>query len=373
MGANPVRLAAGMMSGTSMDGVDVALVETDGCTISRFGGTLSVAYNESERAVLRRALDDARAITDRGMRPGKVGRAESVVTDRHAEAIEILCAEQGISLSEIDIIGFHGQTVLHRPQARLTVQIGNARQLSSRLGRPVISDFRAADVAAGGQGAPLVPVFHAALAETAGLAKPVAFLNLGGVANITYIGADGELIAFDTGPANALLDDWALTHTGTPVDLDARLAARGQVDRDRLARLMDDPYFDAPPPKSLDRAHFSARSADVLGGLAAEEGAATLAAFTVESVAAALRFLPQPPVTWIVAGGGTRNPVIMGGLEARLGVPVMAADACGFSSQYMEAQAFAYLAVRSLHRLAITFPGTTGAPIPLNGGSLTRP
>lgn len=361
------------MSGTSMDGVDVALVETDGNSISRFGGTLSVPYSDCERTLLRQALEDARSITDRGARPGKVGKAEKMVTDRHAEAIEVLCAQQGISLSAIDIVGFHGQTVLHRPEARLTVQIGNGWQLAARLGRPVIWDFRAADVAAGGQGAPLVPIFHAALADMVRMSKPMAFLNLGGVANVTYIGADGALLAFDTGPANALLDDWALSHTGLPVDIDGRLAASGQVDRNRLAHLMEDSFFDAKPPKSLDRAHFAARSAKILDGLAAEEGAATLAAFTVENVAAALRFLPQAPVAWIVAGGGVNNPAIMDGLAARLGVPVRSAEDYGFSSQYMEAQAFAYLAVRSLHRLAITFPGTTGAPIPLNGGTLVRP
>lgn len=356
-----------------MDGVDVAVIETDGITVSAFGPTLALPYKEDERAVLRQALVDALGMSECGRRPGKINRAEIIVTERHAEAIEILCAENSIPLPSVDVVGFHGQTVLHRPDQRLTVQIGNPQWLAFRLGVPVVYDFRAADVTAGGQGAPLVPVFHQALAAMSGRELPLAFLNLGGVANITYIGRNGELIAFDTGPANALLDDWALAHTGKPVDVDGALAGNGQVDRVRLGALMDDLYFAQPAPKSLDREHFAVKARETLEGLAAPEGAATLAAFTIESVAESLKHLPDMPRSWIVCGGGVRNPVIMQGLEDRLGVPVVSADDCGFSSEFMEAQAFGYLAVRKLRDLPISFPTTTGAPEPLAGGEIVTP
>lgn len=356
-----------------MDGIDVAVLETDGIGVSGFGPVRAFEYSAPERAVLRQAIEDARTMTSRHERPGALARAEAIVTARHAEAITDLCAGNGLDINTIDIIGFHGQTVLHRPSEGLTVQIGDARELALRVGRPVVCDLRQNDVANGGQGAPLVPVFHRALAQHAELDLPAAFLNLGGVANITYVGADGSLLAFDTGPANALLDDWALAHTGVPVDVDARLAAAGQVDRERLSRLMGDPYFGVAAPKSLDRDHFRVLAAQVLEGLAPQEGAATLAAFTVESVHAALAHLPDAPRIWVVSGGGVANPVLMSGLCDRLQVPVVAAEELGFSSPFMEAQAFAYLGVRALHALAITFPMTTGAPRPLTGGRIVYP
>ena len=361
------------MSGTSMDGVDVAVIETDGVSVSAFGPTLALPYSDEDRAVLRQALHDASSMIDCGRRPGSLNRAEIIVTERHAEAIEVLCARAGMAPASADIIGFHGQTVLHRPEAGLTVQIGNPQLLAFRLGVPVVYNFRAADVNAGGQGAPLVPIFHKALAAMSGRELPLAFLNLGGVANITYIGRDSELTAFDTGPANALLDDWALMHTGKPFDADGALAGSGQVDRGRLEFLMDDVYFAQPAPKSLDRDHFAAKARETLSGLAVQEGAATLAAFTIESVAASLQHLPETPKSWIVCGGGVRNPVIMSGLQDRLGVPVFSADDCGFSSAFMEAQAFGYLAVRRLHDLPISFPATTGALTPMTGGEIVQP
>src|SRR5262245_14539484 len=367
----PVTQAIGLMSGTSMDGVDVALIETDGERITAFGPTGYRAYAEAERALLRQSLIDAVKVTDRGQRPGVLAQAEALVTRAHGDALADFLEDNGLSLTSVEIIGFHGQTVLHRPEHRLTVQIGDGRALARRFGIPVAFDFRAADVAQGGQGAPLVPVFHAALVQGVNRPLPVAVLNLGGVANVTYCD-EGELIACDTGPGNALLDDFINDRTGRPFDTGGAKAARGHVDEAFIACVLSHPFFQLPPPKSLDRNAF----ASVAGGLSdssVADGAATLAALTAAAVARVVPLLPQPPRTWIVGGGGARNPVLLAMLEKRLApATVEPADALGWSGDALEAQAFAYLAVRTLRGLPITYPSTTGAPRPMNGGLVAR-
>jgi len=362
--------AIGLMSGTSFDGVDVALVETDGERIERFGPSGCRAYAAQERAVLSRALSDAVSMTDRGARPGAVGEAESIVTSAHAAAVKAFAAENAIDLSSIDVVGFHGQTVLHRPQDRLTVQIGDGAALARTLGRPVVYDFRAADVAAGGQGAPLAPTIHPVLVRGLDLPRPLAVLNLGGVGNVTFIGETGDLIAFDTGPANALMDDRLFRETGEAFDDGWRISATGRVDETALDRLMAHPYFALTPPKSLDRNAFDAAPTDTL---ALSDALATLAAFTADSVARAVEHLPARPALWIVSGGGARNPTLLAMLRERLAADVKTADAVGLSADAIEAQAFAVLAVRSLKGLPLTYPGTTGAPHPMTGGVLARP
>src|SRR5215218_1047229 len=296
--------AIGLMSGTSLDGIDVALVETDGERVGELGATGYRAYTEAERACLAAALADAAGLEGRQDRRGRLAEAEALVTRCHAEAVEAFLRDNGLSADAADVIGFHGQTVLHRPEAGLTVQLGDGSALARRLGLPVVYDFRAADVRAGGQGAPLVPIFHRALAEMSGLVTPVAVLNIGGVANITLIGRDGGLLAFDTGPGNALIDDWMRERAGQPIDQDGRTAARGRADESLLAWLLVHPYFQRTPPKSLDRNWFSHR---IVAHLSTEDGAATLAAFTARAAARALDFAPAPPACWIVAGGGARN------------------------------------------------------------------
>jgi anhydro-N-acetylmuramic acid kinase len=357
--------ALGLMSGTSLDGIDVALVETDGERVARFGPVGYRPYAEGERDLLRRALAAATALTDRAARPGVLAEAEALVTRAHAQAVEDFLEAQRLDRRDIAVVGFHGQTVLHRPERRLTVQIGEGAALARRIGVPVVFDLRAADVAAGGQGAPLVPVFHRALVTNLQRPHPVAVLNIGGVANVTYI--DGaELIACDTGPGNALLDDFMMAKSGAPCDRDGAAAAQGQVDESWLASALAHPYFAAPPPKSLDRNAFARFDAC---GLSIANGAATLTAFTAAAVAAVVRLLPRAPRSWIVAGGGARNPTMMRMLGERLApASVEAAQMLGWSSDAIEAQAFAYLAVRSLNGLPITFPGTTGAPRPMTGG-----
>jgi anhydro-N-acetylmuramic acid kinase len=350
--------AIGMMSGTSLDGVDAALVETDGEGRMRTGPALTIPYEKSLRERLRRALG--------GRHPVKA--IERSLTIAHAEAVTALLAQSGRSAADIDLIGFHGQTIVHRPEDAVTWQIGDAGLLAQRTRIDVVADFRSADVAAGGQGAPFVPVFHRALA--AELERPLAVLNIGGVANVTWIGSAGvdgaDLLAFDTGPGNALIDDWMLAHTGQPRDQDGASAARGKVDRAALDRLLGHEYFARRPPKSLDRNAFDPAPVEKLS---TENGAATLVRFTAEATALARRHFPHPARQWIVTGGGRRNPTLMAALrEAMGGVPIRAAEEVGWDGDALEAQAFAYLAVRSRRGLPLSFPTTTGVRAPMQGG-----
>lgn len=370
----------GLMSGTSLDGIDVALIETDGETVTAtrghnghldpLGPTAYRAYAEEERALLRRALADARAANRHTDRPGCLAEAEELITRRHAEAVAEFLAANGLVPSDIDAVGFHGQTAVHKPGQGLTLQIGDGQALARRLGIPVVGQLRLADVRAGGEGAPLVPVFHRALAQAAGLTGGLGILNIGGVANVTLISAAGELLAFDTGPGNALLNDWMKERTGAEYDEDGATAARGRPDPAFLRWLLDHPYFARRPPKSLDRDWFSHKLA---GFLSTEDGAATLTAFTVEAVARALAFASEPPRRWIVAGGGAKNAEMLRGLARCLSAEITVADAIGWSSSHLEAQAFAYLAARARRGLPLTFPGTTGVGAPLTGGETYLP
>jgi anhydro-N-acetylmuramic acid kinase len=366
-------LAIGLMSGTSQDGVDVALIETDGETIARFGATAYRTYSKPERALLRRATAAAESLSERTARPDPVASAEAVVNDAHAEAVETFLAANGIKPADVTVIGFHGQTVLHRPDRRLTIQIGDGAALAARLRVPVVYDFRAADVAAGGEGAPLAPMYHRALVRRLDRAPPVAVLNLGGVANVTYIDGD-DLIACDTGPGNALLDDFLRLRADKLLDTDGAMAAAGVVDADALARFLQHPFFAKPPPKSLDRNEFRSFVGAALDGHSIADGAATLTALTAVSVAQIVRLLPRVPQTWIVGGGGARNPTLIRMLAERLApAQLETAHDAGWSIDSLEAQAFGYLAVRSLRGLPLSLPTTTGVPRPLTGGVLARP
>jgi anhydro-N-acetylmuramic acid kinase len=367
--------AIGLMSGTSYDGVDVALINTDGESVGRLGPTGYRAYSDAERAVLRRAIATAGNLCDRRQRPEPLVEAEELLTAVHAEAVESYLAANGMTAADVAVVGFHGQTVLHQPERHLTVQLGSGIALANRLGIPVVYDFRAADVAAGGEGAPLVPVYHRALVRMLDRAQPVGVLNLGGVANVTYIDGE-ELIAFDVGPGNALIDDFIRLRTGAARDDDGLHAAAGAVDEQSVERVLAHPYFARRPPKSLDRNEFRHWVAEEgkLAKKSVEDGAATLTAITAAAVAAARTLLPRAPASWIAAGGGTRNPTLMRMLAQRLApAKVESANEVGWSSDALEAQAFAFLAVRSLRTLPLTFPRTTGVKAPLTGGVLARP
>lgn len=362
-----MRTVLGMMSGTSMDGVDAAILVTDGEVIGAFGPTLFRPYSDEERAILRRALDAARSVSDRAARPTALAEAERLVTDAHAEAAEILTAQA--SDSAVDLVGFHGQTVFHAPERQLTIQIGDGAALAKRLGRPVVYDFRAADVAAGGEGAPFVPVYHQALAANAGLSGNVAIVNIGGVANITRIGSDGSLTAGDTGPGNAMIDDFVLARTGASMDEGGQLAGKGNVDELALSALMDEPWFLEPLPKSADRDSFSASP---VGLLSLGDGAATLAAFTANTIAGAIVDAGGAE-TVVVSGGGAHNVALMEMLTAATGAVVKRADDLGWNGDFVEAQAFAYLAARSVRGLPLSLPETTGVSRPMPGGVLAQP
>lgn len=380
------------MSGTSLDGVDAAWVETDGEAVARFGPVLTLPYEPALRRDLRTLLDRAPEI---GPEDPFLLDCVARLTTRHIEAV------RGI-VWQADLIGFHGQTILHRPTAwgrrraeapqatstggvnpmrqhdpgsnhtPFTWQVGDAARLARETGLSVAHDFRSADVAAGGQGAPLVPIAHAVMARS--LPKPLAVLNLGGVANVTWIGPGDELIAFDTGPANGPLDDWARKATGEPYDRDGRLAMAGQPDGGVLAHLIADPWLAAPPPKSLDRLDFDRALKEAgAAALSPADGAATLVAFCAVCVAAAARHFPAPPLQWLVAGGGRRNPAMMRALASALTEPVRPVEVAGWNGDALEAQAFAILAARTWRGLPISFPGTTGAPEPLRGGRIVGP
>jgi len=355
----------GLMSGTSLDGIDAALVETDGEGVAVPGPALTVAYDRDTRDLLRKALDDARDVAAGRPVPHSIRDAERQLTEAHAQAVRALLAKAGLAAAQVDLIGFHGQTILHRPGERWTWQIGDGALLAKLTGIAVVNDFRSADVKAGGQGAPLVPLYHAALVrEAKGLQPPIAMINIGGVANVTYVGAD-TVLAFDTGPGNAPIDDWAQRHTGKPVDADGALARKGKVCDETLTYMLDHDFFARVPPKSLDRMDFTT---DAVAHLSPEDGAATLTAFTAAAIARAREHFPEPATTWIVMGGGRLNPKLMSELRARVNAPVLSAEDAGWRGDFIEAEAFAYLAARSRKGLPLSLPATTGVAEPMSGG-----
>ncbi len=341
------------MSGTSLDGIDAALVETDGVAITRLGAWLTTPYDADLRERLRDCL-------------GATGPVDDVVRDltlAHAEVVRALLIGGGIEAGDIRVLGFHGHTIDHRPADGVTRQIGDGALLAHLTGIDVVADFRAADVAAGGEGAPFAPLYHAALCRD--MEKPVCVLNIGGVANLTWIGDDGTLLAFDTGPGNALIDDWVRRHTSATMDTDGALAAAGTARAATVAAYLGDPYFTRAPPKSLDRLDFTLGH---VAGLTPADGAATLVAVTCAAVARAVDHLPAPPKRWLVTGGGRHNPVIMASLAAMMAAPVEPVERAGWNGDALEAQAFAFLAMRSLAGLALSLPTTTGVAAPTGGG-----
>lgn len=362
----------GLMTGTVLDGnIDVALLKTDGERIEQFGAYTLAPYPVEIGRLLEATLAAARQWNFEGPEPAIFAEAEDALTRAQAEAVRALVESAGLTLAEIGIVGFHGQSVLHRaPQADrigATRQLGDGALMSELLGVKVAFDFRSADVRAGGQGAPLAAVYHQALLRGIGGNGDTAVLNLGGVANVTWWDGDDGLIAFDAGPANAPLNDFMKALGLGEMDRDGALAASGRVDEARLTELLEHPYLSAPAPKSLDRFDFTAAMAD---GLDPATGAATLTAFTCAAVGKALDLLPQRPSKLVVCGGGRHNPTIMAMLRERAGVEAVPAEAVGWRGDAVEAECFAFLAARVLRGLPISFPTTTGAPHPLTGGQI---
>lgn len=364
----------GFMTGTSLDACDMAILETDGETIAAFGPAGERKLTDATRDI---ALEATRAALQwqRGTPEPEVFKAAAAAVAReHFEAAEGFLAQHQLTWSDIDLMGMHGQTVLHeRPHKdRLgrTVQLGDAQWLADAAGVPVAHDFRTADVAAGGEGAPLAPIYHLARARTSGMKPPLAILNVGGVANVTFWTETGDIAAFDTGPGNGMIDLLVQARGAGRYDAGGRYASVGKVDEGVLRGLMGHPYFKAPPPKSLDRHDFSL---EPLEALELEDAAATLVAFTAEAVKAGFALMGGTPTELVVCGGGRHNPELMKAFRERLAVPVSTAEDHGWRGDSIEAEAFAYLAARTARGLAISFPKTTGVPKPMTGGTIARP
>lgn len=359
-GLDRMIAAVGLMSGTSLDGIDAALIMTDGVAIQSTGVSLTVAYDAGLRSRLREILGCR-------VRSPQIASIERAMTLAHVDAVMRLLDRAELKAQDIGVIGFHGQTVMHAPEEGLTWQIGDGALLAEECGIDVVYDFRSADMQVGGEGAPFAPVYHRALART--LERPLAVLNVGGVANVTWMGDDDSLLAFDTGPGNALIDDWVRLKSGAASDLDGMLARAGRVDEVILSALMDHEYFDQKPPKSLDRNAFDI---NLLSQCSENDGAATLTTFTAASVARGAAFFPAPAKRWLVTGGGRLNPALMDNLSRHLEASVQPVEAVGWDGDALEAQAFAYLAARSLAGLPLSFPTTTGSAAPTRGGRLEK-
>ncbi len=363
--------AIGLMSGTSLDGMDAALLETDGQGISGFGPALTIPFGKSEKTVLQQAVDDALVWRFEGVAPASFAPAARLLATIAEKAVRAITKKATIELNMIDLVGFHGQTVLHQPPTDghlgQTCQIGDARELAMALGVSVVHDFRAKDMQAGGHGAPLAPAYHRARA--ADLPKPLMVLNIGGVGNLTYLGQDGEMLAFDTGPGNGPLDAWVRERGAGEMDVGGVYAAKGKVDRDCLHALMSSPYFAQKPPKSADRWDFDMA---LVRGLSLEDGAATLTAWCAQSIALALEYLPERPRNILICGGGRHNPQLMAQVQKRTGIAVQPVEAAGWRGDALEAEAFAYLAVRVFRGLPTSWPQTTGVRAPVSGGNVIK-
>jgi anhydro-N-acetylmuramic acid kinase len=363
IGKTGVVRALGAMSGTSLDGVDAAVVMTDGHSITGFGQSAYRAYAQEERAVIAAGF----------------GQWSGVAVSAAAEVVEAAHLEVLAGFEDIDIIGFHGQTLAHAPRHEGTLQVGDGAALARALGRPVVWDSRSADVQLGGEGAPLAPFFHHACARHVGITEPVAFLNLGGVGNLTWVDPTharpeemGALLAFDTGPANAPINDLMQARLGLPFDEGGKVAAGGAVAQGALELFLAEPYFARMPPKSLDRNDF-AEMIGLVGELSHADAAATLTAMSAAGVASAMQHCPAPPSRVLVTGGGRHNPVLMQMLAVSLDCPVVAVEEVGLDGDMLEAQAFGYLAVRVARGLPTSCPGTTGVRAAVGGGSVSSP
>lgn len=357
--------ALGLMSGTSLDGIDSALIRTDGEFIYEFGQWHTLSYDADMKARLRDAVYGR----------GDMLAIERELTLKHAEAVKGLLKQAGASYKDIHVIGFHGQTVVHRPKEHITWQIGDGSLLAEKTGIDVVCDFRRRDIATGGEGAPLVPLYHAALARRMEL--PIAVLNIGGIANVTWIGRsesashdlmDLDIMAMDTGPGNVMLNEWAFNHTGTDCDIDGKLALAGKSNDAIVETMLQNSFFSQRPPKSLDRNHFSS---EPVTRLSREDGAATLVEFVAAAVEKSAQYFPKPARQWFISGGGRHNPAIMQALARRFS-KVYPVESLGWVGDTLEAQAFAFLAVRSLKGQAISLPTTTGAIRAVTGGAYYR-
>ena len=367
--------SVGLMTGTVLDGnIDVAIIKTDGESIFEFGPWALVPYSEHTIKLIKQAVVIAKAWNFKGSEPEIFAKTEVAITREQTGAVEKVVKSAGLSLNEISAIGFHGQTILHRPpkpkQLGKSRQLGDGQLMAELLKTAVIYDFRANDLKKGGQGAPISPIYHVALLKKLALESHPAVLNLGGVANLTYWDGKDSIIAFDTSSANAPINDWISQHTGKNMDENGTIAQTGKVNASLLSKLLNHPYFQQNFPKSLDRNSFTSSMVD---GLNLEDGAATLTAFCGAALDKALNLLPNRPQKIVLCGGGRKNKTLVNEIRKRAHIePIMSED-CGWRGDALEAECFAYLAVRSLRKLPISFPYTTGVPHPISGGQIAIP
>jgi anhydro-N-acetylmuramic acid kinase len=373
MSQKTLQTAIGMMSGTSLDGVDAALIRGDGEIITEFGPSIYLAYSPEQRQQIRALLNLVQEKGSAARGNDAVQQVERLITEHHVAAIETLLSENGVDASSIDVLGMHGQTVLHRPDEGWTWQIGDGDYLAEQTGIPVVDDFRSADMKAGGQGAPFAPLYHEALIGSAGLeaaAYPVVVVNIGGVANLTWVKPGEDVIGFDVGPGNAQMDDWAVDKLGASFDENGQLAANGKAEQAIVRQVIALPFFSENYPKSLDRLDFS------LGPvvhLPAEDGMATLAAITVAGIMHGIDLLPEKPASLYICGGGRKNTHLMQLLEQASGLKPQPVDVLGWRGDMLEAELFGHLAIRSLKGLPLSLPSTTGARKAVTGGVLHHP
>lgn len=364
MSDSKVYTVIGLMSGTSFDGVDAALMKTNGQGFTEVMQAHSIPYNDKIKQKIRGCLGKS------NLQDPDVQETARQLTFVHAEVVDALLTKSGLKAADVDVIGFHGQTIFHDPEKKKTVQIGDGELLAKKTGISVVNDFRSADVAAGGQGAPFLPLYHWAKMNRYKGEYPIAVLNIGGVSNVTWIGEDAsDILAFDTGPGNALIDDFIFAKTGKHFDEDGKIAASGMINDKLLQTWLVQKYFTLPVPKSLDRDAWDVSGVDLLSS---KDGAATLTAFTVQSIALSQKYMKQAPKAWFVAGGGRHNKTIMDGLQKALQGDVKSVDELGWNGDTLEAEGFAYLAVRSLLGLPLSLPSTTGVPKPVTGGVLHK-
>lgn len=366
--------AAGLMTGTVLDGyIDVALIRTDGERVVEFGPYDMIPYPDDINQLLFEAQRIALGWAFQGPEPAIFAQAEQKLSTAQAQAVLQVVEQNGMDIKELSAIGFHGQTVLHRApvpgQLGATRQLGDGTLMAQITGTDVVYDLRSADMAAGGHGAPLAPIYHTALLDGIDAPTDWAMLNLGGVANVSWRAADGTIVGFDTGPANAPINDFMRERNLGEMDRNGELALKGTVDEALLRARLDLPYLNALYPKSLDRFDFRH---DWVAGLSDADGAATLTAFSAAAVGKALDLLPSRPTRLIVSGGGRLNPVLMKELEQRAQVEVAPAETQGWRGDTIEAECFAFLAVRSLRSMPLSFPTTTGVPEPTQGGRIAR-
>ena len=364
----------GLMTGTVLDGnIDVAFLRTDGKIIGEFGYYNLMPYDKEVKELLVKTLDEAQIWNFNGPEPEIFSRTEAALTNSQTAAVQKCIKLSEIDENEIGAVGFHGQTVLHRaPRGSLkgaTRQLGDGQEMANQLGIPVVYDFRSNDMKEGGQGAPLCPIYHAALLEKIGATSNTAILNLGGLGNLSFSSEEFGLIAFDTGPANAPLNDWIKLSNIGEMDINGDIAAKGKVNESKLSEVLSDPYFEMSFPKSLDRFSFSHQIAE---GMSIEDGAATLTALAAAAVAKGIDILPVRPTQLIVSGGGRKNLTMMREISIRANIKVETADRYNWRGDDIEAECFAFLAARTLANLPISYPKTTGVAEPMTGGVIAH-